>query len=162
MSKWWSVMRPHGPRRESRQRFRRFAGAEPLRMLDTDSQYQRPLLHRILLSFQLRLTQHSSVCMLCAAPKAIGLPGCRQSEVQLITRGNPKKCYVRMVRRSSEKVGVGGSNPPLSALIHTYSLTFASVCSISFQNPIWACRKLDSTWNVSDGFCPASMPLVDA
>ncbi len=37
MTKWWPVMRPHGPRRESRQRFRRFAGAEPLRMLDTDS-----------------------------------------------------------------------------------------------------------------------------
>jgi hypothetical protein len=37
MTKRWPVMRFHGPRRESRQRFRRFAGTEPLRMLDTDS-----------------------------------------------------------------------------------------------------------------------------
>jgi hypothetical protein len=82
-----------------------------------DSLDQRPLLHRILLSFQLRLTQHSSVCMLCAAPKAIGLPGCRQSEAQLITRGNPKKCYVRMVGRGSEKAGVGGSIPSLATML---------------------------------------------
>jgi len=38
----------------------------------------------------------------------------------------------------------------------TYSVAFASVCSISFQDPIQACRKLDSNTNGSDGFCLAT------
>jgi hypothetical protein len=40
---------------------------------------------------------------------------------------------------SPEKAGVGGSIPSLATTFSiTYSLTFVSVCSISFQNPIWA------------------------
>ena len=55
-----------------------------------------------------------------------------------------------------EKAGFGGSIPSLANTFSiTYSFTFvASICSISFQNRIWACRKLDSTRSGSDGFCP--------
>ena len=69
----------------------------------------------------------------------------------------------QLVERSPEKAGVGGSIPSLATTFSiTYSLAFASVCSISFQNPIRVCQKLDSIWNGADGFCPVSKHwLVD-
>ncbi len=71
-----------------------------------------------------------------------------------ITAHNSERGDTSMVEHSSEKAG-GGSIPSLATTFSiTYTLTFALICSISFQNPIRACGKLDSTRSGSDGFCP--------
>jgi hypothetical protein len=62
---------------------------------------------------------------------------------------------------SPEKAGVGGSIPSLATTFSiAYSFAFTSVCSISFQNPIWVRRKLDSKGMDQMEFCPRSKPHV--
>ena len=64
----------------------------------------------------------------------------------------------QLVERSPEKAGVGGSIPSLATnVFNNLRSPLRLVCSISFQNPIRVCRKLDSNRSGSDGFCPVSI-----